>query len=743
LLCSRSTYDEELTAGRGFSQGWTDYATIATWGGNTNDVIVKPSSPGGNGVLTFNSGSKYWKFLGSSTSYFDFDGVNQNTHVGDAVVSFWSTGNLISYIWLEYCKIHQGTTGIPPGQAGVWIVAERAQYITFKNCDIWHNYHYGIILLRTTSYSSYVTVDSCKVHDNGRSGVGLIGSDNIIINSELYNNGNDLWGSNSADAGCGCDTGHDNIYAWNLIHDNKDLGIDINTNCYGNVVFGNIIYDNGWGTGPNSEIQAGIHIHGTGGTSTNHGVIANNVVYSTNLVEASHDRKGGLLMHIGGVDYLDIYNNIIVNANGKAELRIFDTAGSNIIVENNIFWDSGGASTVIIQDYRSGAPRQDYVISDTYDIDYFNANNAWASGNLAVDPSFLNVGSEGSRTAVGFKLQSGSPCIDTGQNVSSEVGSSYDQDYDGNEFDAYVPWERGAYVYVVSGTCTDIDGDGYGVCPDCGIANGCTYDGDDCNDNNININPGATETCGDSIDYDCDGQDSNGFDAGSPCGGGNLALNKPVTASREDWDTQANWTVDGIWDGSYWAAQGTPNWIEVDLGNDYSINEIRVGPFGNYGTGCYYENAWNVKYRASSDSVWSDFSDVVKISGSGNLTGQGINVANGQPPFDDCNNNYKYYNFTFNTAKARYVRYEVTEGDRDGDSNGDEIEVYEAPGTIICDGLYGAKCQSFNRADTNQDGCIDLDELLAFINRWKISSRDVPMPEVMEAIGLWKQGTGC
>jgi hypothetical protein len=46
-------------------------------------------------------------------------------------------------------------------------------------------------------------------------------------------------------------------------------------------------------------------------------------------------------------------------------------------------------------------------------------------------------------------------------------------------------------------------------------------------------------------------------------------------------------------------------------------------------------------------------------------------------------------------------------------------------------------------SDSNQDGCINLDELLAFIDRWKKSSKDVPMPEVMEAIGLWNSGTGC
>jgi hypothetical protein len=51
--------------------------------------------------------------------------------------------------------------------------------------------------------------------------------------------------------------------------------------------------------------------------------------------------------------------------------------------------------------------------------------------------------------------------------------------------------------------------------------------------------------------------------------------------------------------------------------------------------------------------------------------------------------------------------------------------------------------KSYHRADINNNYCIDLNELLSFIKRWKISSQDVPMPELMEAIGLWKSGTGC
>jgi hypothetical protein len=51
------------------------------------------------------------------------------------------------------------------------------------------------------------------------------------------------------------------------------------------------------------------------------------------------------------------------------------------------------------------------------------------------------------------------------------------------------------------------------------------------------------------------------------------------------------------------------------------------------------------------------------------------------------------------------------------------------------------RVSQYHRADNNpQDGCIDIDELLAFIVRWKISIKDVPMAELMGTIGLWKGG---
>jgi hypothetical protein len=64
----------------------------------------------------------------------------------------------------------------------------------------------------------------------------------------------------------------------------------------------------------------------------------------------------------------------------------------------------------------------------------------------------------------------------------------------GNSFEA----SSGVLYVNLSLINTDVDGDGY---------NSTIFDGDDCNDNNYLINPGATEICGNGIDEDCSGAD--------------------------------------------------------------------------------------------------------------------------------------------------------------------------------------------------------------------------------------------
>ena len=70
---------------------------------------------------------------------------------------------------------------------------------------------------------------------------------------------------------------------------------------------------------------------------------------------------------------------------------------------------------------------------------------------------------------------------------NTEICDSFDNNCDGQIDEGWVPE-------------VDTDGDGYSAIGSCGS-------GDDCNDNDAGINPGAVDIYGDGIDQDCDGTD--------------------------------------------------------------------------------------------------------------------------------------------------------------------------------------------------------------------------------------------
>ena len=101
-------------------------------------------------------------------------------------------------------------------------------------------------------------------------------------------------------------------------------------------------------------------------------------------------------------------------------------------------------------------------------------------------------------------------CDDTNQNIypgATEIcGNGVDEDCNGSD--------------LACDECIDLDGDGYGE--------GTACDGADCDDTNPAIHPGANEICGNGIDEDCTGDDSDcdcvdldgdGYGAGTECMG--------------------------------------------------------------------------------------------------------------------------------------------------------------------------------------------------------------------------------
>lgn len=85
-------------------------------------------------------------------------------------------------------------------------------------------------------------------------------------------------------------------------------------------------------------------------------------------------------------------------------------------------------------------------------------------------------------------------------------------------------------------SCADNDGDGYGI--------GTSCQGPDCNDNNANIHPGATETCN-NIDDDCDGQKDEGLSQTQSCGSGACLGTKSRTCNNGIWSSWSSCSTDG------------------------------------------------------------------------------------------------------------------------------------------------------------------------------------------------------
>lgn len=162
----------------------------------------------------------------------------------------------------------------------------------------------------------------------------------------------------------------------------------------------------------------------------------------------------------------------------------------------------------------------------------------------------------------------------------------------------------------------------------------------------------------------------------------NIALNKGIASSGNEFTlgTEA-WVTDGIVDeaGKFWAARGVPNWVIIDLGDTYKIDAIKVNPFGRDANNYWYADAWNVKYATEENpDTFLDFITPTKLSGTGLLIGSGISVTDGDPGHGLADDGYQYYEFAFDPVGVRYVWVEITEGDADGDSNLDEVEIFAA-----------------------------------------------------------------
>jgi len=173
------------------------------------------------------------------------------------------------------------------------------------------------------------------------------------------------------------------------------------------------------------------------------------------------------------------------------------------------------------------------------------------------------------------------------------------------------------------GVCDDDDGDGYGECPDCGISDGCTYDGDDCNDADSNINPGATEVCGNGIDDNCDGSVDEGCGSGCTFPTATLGeyqcLNSGANVNRCD-------PTDSMADGNGWVSD-VETCDSCKTANPGTLGEVCActGPPGNENEylcdlgkifQCDLLAGWGgwIEVAACGQGTWASYSTTCKWS---------------------------------------------------------------------------------------------------------------------------------
>ncbi len=142
--------------------------------------------------------------------------------------------------------------------------------------------------------------------------------------------------------------------------------------------------------------------------------------------------------------------------------------------------------------------------------------------------------------------------------------------------DGYYGDSEGPFTLEVTcENCVDNDGDTY----DAYDAVNCPS-GDDCNDDDANINPGATDTCGDGNDDDCDGFDCPDFCLPAAT----IACGDVLTGDTTDAAATPNFY------NSYGACYGGTSWngreyvYTLTLGADYGSLSVLVEPDANYDT---------------------------------------------------------------------------------------------------------------------------------------------------------------
>ncbi|MCX8045243.1 MAG: putative metal-binding motif-containing protein [Desulfobacterota bacterium] len=191
-----------------------------------------------------------------------------------------------------------------------------------------------------------------------------------------------------------------------------------------------------------------------------------------------------------------------IRVNNEATFKQID-AGA-LVVDNSIFYNNNpNWDTATCDKGKTGECTYTYP----YSVETFMTQ--MMKNNRVEDPK---LGNPYDLAKPDFRPAAGSPAL-TGYATPPNDGFFEPVDFIGgvdpdNDW-TRAPWTTYDEASWSKPTCTDSDGDGY-------YAEGGNCGQKDCNDNNNAVNPGAEETCDDSIDNNCNGQTDEGCSGEEP-----------------------------------------------------------------------------------------------------------------------------------------------------------------------------------------------------------------------------------
>lgn len=379
------------------------------------------------------------------------------------IITSWPTGR--SYWTIDGLDFRGGGDQI--------YLRHDTSYIEIKNCNF-QDWNREAILL-WGSYAgtaiSYITVDNCTFDGNQNFisnatteaeqtycvndviWLHQAASNCTIKNSTFKNSGHDcieILGSSATQAGCNDNTIEHNIFGPD---DKSPYSRPFDVNGYADKADSNIFRYNlcqhfkasSQVNGSDSQVYYNVFYHGDNSSATGMSGLA----------------QGLLIQHYGGsyvCDGIKVYNNIFkdnVNS-GLVLLAAVDAVPTNCLIKNNIFinnsiedcswgfgvhiqivnYDTNYSSTNIFDHnciYDADTTSTIYYKTGVQTVAWMDANDSGWGDNLSSDPL---VGAD-------YKIQSTSPCVDTGVDVDLT------QDYFGNEVPGWGGIDIGAHETYV------------------------------------------------------------------------------------------------------------------------------------------------------------------------------------------------------------------------------------------------------------------------------------------------------